>query len=399
MTKRELLKNIPAEQWDKIKILGGLDNQESLETGKIEEGKFVSKEVFDSIVLTMGDKEVEYEFIDEVEKLEKEVQEFSLSGKEDQPQIRNVILIGSTGNGKSTLGNVLVNKNDNFEEVFRESAGSVSETKGISEEIFEVPITPDGKEKIIYRIIDTIGLGDTTLTQQGVLIKLAEVAERVKTEGLNHILFVAGGRFTEKEIEAYDLLKSVIFDEGVVKYTTIVRTRFDDFQDKAACDEDRGKLRMDNSSLTGMLDEVNIVYVDNPPLKGNKEKEIREASRDKVIKHLVCCSGVYRPTNITFFQIFEYYKTSEKKFEEEKKKWELERKQIIGGQEKLEFELKYEIEQLQKEISSLKNNLREIERTKEDTEEAKMEKRRALILNNNRYNNLFKENNGDCKTS
>lgn len=35
-------------------------------------------------------------------------------------EIRNIILIGRTGSGNSTLGNILLNRNDNFEEVFKE---------------------------------------------------------------------------------------------------------------------------------------------------------------------------------------------------------------------------------------------------------------------------------------
>jgi len=53
-------------------------------------------------------------------------------------QIRNILLLGKTGSGKSTLANALVNKNDRFEEVFKRSAGSTSETFDIQSERFSM---------------------------------------------------------------------------------------------------------------------------------------------------------------------------------------------------------------------------------------------------------------------
>jgi len=55
-------------------------------------------------------------------------------------QTRNILLIGKTGNGKSTLANVLVNKNDNFEEIFKRGKGSTSETYDIKSEKFSVKV-------------------------------------------------------------------------------------------------------------------------------------------------------------------------------------------------------------------------------------------------------------------
>jgi len=64
-------------------------------------------------------------------------------------EIRNIILIGRTGQGKSTLANVITGTNQ-----FKESDKGVSETKSAQEEILE-------DEGVKYRIVDTIGIGDT----------------------------------------------------------------------------------------------------------------------------------------------------------------------------------------------------------------------------------------------
>jgi predicted GTPase len=61
-------------------------------------------------------------------------------------EVRNILLIGPTGSGKSTLGNVLINRNENFEKVFEEN-GRTKETK-----IEEVE-----REGTKYRVIDTVG--------------------------------------------------------------------------------------------------------------------------------------------------------------------------------------------------------------------------------------------------
>src|SRR4051794_40917867 len=143
--------------------------------------------------------------------------------------IKNILLIGSTGSGKSTLANVLINKNNNFEEVFKESADSVSETRNVQVEKTEIDLSSDGNEKLEMIIIDTVGIGDTKLTTQGVLYRLAEATSHIG-DGLNQIFFVSNGRFTEKEEEAYKLLSSVIFDSEVINYTTIVRTNFPEFE-------------------------------------------------------------------------------------------------------------------------------------------------------------------------
>jgi predicted GTPase len=167
-------------------------------------------------------------------------QNLSINQKENKEQkkeinTRNILLIGKTGSGKSTLANVLLNKNGNFEEVFKESADGVSETKEVKKEQFDF-------ENISYCIIDTIGIGDTKLSKEEVLIKLQDISDRTNDFGLNQILFVTNGRINKEEIENYNLLRKVIFDEEVVNYTTIMRVNFPEFENESACIKDKNRI-------------------------------------------------------------------------------------------------------------------------------------------------------------
>src|SRR6185312_6707864 len=111
--------------------------------------------------------------------------------KDNLKSKRVIFLIGSTGKGKSTLANVLVNEVrdgqfKNFREIFKESGASVSGTREIQKEEFI-------EENINYAIIDTVGIGDTKLKREEILDKIAE-AVYLAREGISQILFVINGR-------------------------------------------------------------------------------------------------------------------------------------------------------------------------------------------------------------
>ncbi|RHZ37730.1 GTPase [endosymbiont GvMRE of Glomus versiforme] len=241
--------------------------------------------------------------------------------------VRTVLLLGKTGGGKSTLANVLMNRNNNFEEVFSESAGMTSETRQNQVEEFEVNLTENGNERIRFIIVDTVGLCDTKLTEQGVLRKIAEMSNQIR-DGLNQILFVTGGRFTREEVKAYNLLSQILFDYQVASYTTIVHTHFPEFEDEEACERDRQTLRNENRELFEIIRNARVMYVDNPPVNlsgsGTRlrrqielNKEICEESRRRLLAHLINnCREVYRPNNLaTLNERVENYQTEEEKMQ------------------------------------------------------------------------------------
>lgn len=110
--------------------------------------------------------------------------------------IRNILIIGRTGAGKSALANVVTNTNN-----FKESEFGVSETQNIQVEECEL-------EGIKYKIFDTPGIGNTSLSREKVLEKTMQVINLAQGR-INRIFFVTSGKFTEEEIKAFKLLRTM----------------------------------------------------------------------------------------------------------------------------------------------------------------------------------------------
>jgi len=210
--------------------------------------------------------------------------------------VKTILLIGRTGNGKSTLANVITRTDK-----FTESGFAVSETKKVADYEFEY------EEGMKYRIVDTVGVGDTSMTIDRVLRKLALMGYSVK-DGVSRILFVTDGKLAEEAKSTYNFLREVVFNDDIAKYTTVVRTRFDNFRKEKECEEDRKRMIENSEGLRKLIGECkNIIYVDNPPVDaGDEEEKIsrrkrREDSRKILLEHLksVCNDGdTYRPINL-----------------------------------------------------------------------------------------------------
>jgi len=269
--------------------------------------------------------------------------------KDNLKSKRVIFLIGSTGKGKSTLANVLVNEVrdgqfKNFREIFKESGASVSGTREIQKEEFI-------EENINYAIIDTVGIGDTKLKREEILDKIAE-AVYLAREGISQILFVINGRLEQYEMANYDLLRTIIFDDKVVNHTTITRTRFEDFTKSEKCQEDIDLMIEEGGKLAEIINscQKKVIHVDNPslnlvPAKNESEdrkrkredriakrKKARSASRELLLKHLrENCRMTYKPPKLEKLsgEIFDYMKDKEEKrkeLEEKRKKLGLETK-------------------------------------------------------------------------
>lgn len=227
--------------------------------------------------------------------------------------VNNILIVGITGNGKSALANLLT-KTDKFEV----SSLSTSVTKDFKTVEFE-------ENSIKYCIIDNIGFGDTNnISKEDILLKIGEGIYSAK-EGINQVLFVFGGRFGPEQVAAFNMFKTFISESGITKYTTLVRTRFNDFRDPKKCEEDRQSLlNEDNKELRDAISSCNdIIYVDNPPIpeidedekdSGDEEdereiKETKEESRKIILDHLAkCCQKPYKlkEWDSIYARVFEY---------------------------------------------------------------------------------------------
>ena len=191
---------------------------------------------------------------------------------------RNLLLIGATYSGKSTLANVLSETN-NFKE--RESVKEAAEAENFQRKEFEW-------RGMKHCVVDTIGM--KTMPAKD---KIA----RLLPEGISRFLFVVDEALAPEEIkealEDFKIFKKSFFKSDISKYTTIVRTKFSNFKDEKSCKEDQKKL----CRKINKISEMKIVHVDNPPIniividnvdreRIEDSKKKREKSRKILLDHL-----------------------------------------------------------------------------------------------------------------
>ncbi|KLL04519.1 MAG: hypothetical protein MRERV_20c051 [Mycoplasmataceae bacterium RV_VA103A] len=226
--------------------------------------------------------------------------------------VKNILLVGCTGSGKSTLAKVLSGDNK-----FEAGDGSVSKTK-----FFKKSDEFKWKENG-YCVIDNIGFGDTKLSEREELIRIGK-AINAAYQGLSHVLFVFGGRFSDKEKEGFRKLAALRITNY---YITLVRSKFDNFYNEDECKEDEELLRKESPEISQLFDNCRgILHIDNG------DEDSRDESREKVLDYLHnnCENDPFKPEewkDIT--SLIEDYFREKTKLENEKDQANDVQKQVI----------------------------------------------------------------------
>lgn len=225
---------------------------------------------------------------------------------------RNILLVGWTGSGKSTLAKVLSGDNR-----FEEGSGSVSKTRFYKKsEEFEW-------KGNYYYVIDNIGFGDTEVGEREELIRIGEAINSAY-QGLSHVLFVFRGKFSDKAKEGFQKLAALKITSS---YITLVRSKFDNFDNEEECKKDRELLKKESPELLNNC--RGLLHIDNG------DEDSRDDSRKKVLENLQnnCTDKPFKPKeweNIS--NLIDSYLGEKAKLENKKDQADIVQKEAIEQQ-------------------------------------------------------------------